>query len=114
MPYIEAKISIELDDKSKNELQGKLADAVSSAFSKPKSYIMSNIEDLKSLYMGGLKVERGAYILVRSLGSISKPQCQNATREICNILINDYNLNGANIYVTYHPEEFWGWNGSMF
>ena len=114
MPYIEAKLSIELNDSQKNELQIKLADAVSASFSKPKSYIMTNIEDSKSLYMGGANVEKGAYIIVRSLGSISKSQCQNASKEICNVLTTDYGLNGSNIYITFHPVEFWGWNGSMF
>ena len=114
MPYIEAKLSVSLDENQKNELQTKLADAVSGAFSKPKSYIMTNIEDSKSLYMGAIKSEKGAYITVRSLGSISKPQCQSATSAICNVLTNDYGLNGSNIYITYHPVEFWGWNCSMF
>ena len=114
MPYIEAKLSIKLDENQKNELQTKLTDFVSSAFSKPKTYIMTNIEDAKSLYMGGVKVEKGAYILVRSLGSVSKPPCQASTQEICNMLVNDYGLNGSNVYVTYHPVDLWGWNGSMF
>lgn len=114
MPYIEAKLSIKLDEDQKNDLQKKLADAVSSAFSKPKSYIMTNIEDSKSIYMGENKVENGAYIVVRSLGSVSKPPCQVATSEICKMLTSDYGLNGSNIYITYHPVDFWGWNGSMF
>ena len=112
MPYIEAKLSIKLDDSQKDDLQQKLSNAISSAFSKPKSYIMTNISDSESVYMGGTK--SGAYIMVRSLGSVSKPQCQNATKEICDILTNEYGLNGSNIYITYHPVEFWGWNGSMF
>ena len=114
MPYIEAKLSIELDENQKNDLQSKLADAVSSAFSKPKSYIMTNIEDSKSLYMGGTKVEKGAYIVVRSLGSVSKPPCQNASKTICDILTDEYGLNGSNIYITFHSVDLWGWNGSMF
>jgi len=114
MPYIEAKLSIKLDDNQKEQLQAKLANAVSSAFSKPKTYIMTNIEDAKSLYMGGNKVEKGAYILVRSLGSVSKLPCQSATKEICSMLVTDFGLNGSNIYITYHPVDLWGWNGSMF
>lgn len=114
MPYIEAKLSIKLDENQKDDLQRKLADAVSSAFSKPKSYIMTNIEDSKSLYMGGNKAEKGAYIIIRSLGSVTKPSCQAATKAICDMLTKDYGLNGSNIYITYHPVDFWGWNGSMF
>lgn len=114
MPYIEAKLSIKLDDNKKDELQAKLTDIVSSSFSKPKLYIMANIEDSKSLYMGGNKIEKGAYITVFALGSISKQNCQIATKEICEILEKDYGLNGSNIYVSYHPVDLWGWNSSMF
>ena len=114
MPYIEAKLSIKLDDNQKNDLQNKLSDAISSAFSKPKTYIMANIEDSKSLYMAGNKAEKGAYITVRSLGSISKAACQAATKDICSVLQSQYGLNGSNIYISYHPVELWGWNGSMF
>ena len=114
MPYIEAKLSIKLDENQQNQLQQNLSDAISSAFSKPKSYIMANIEDEKSLFMGENKLEKGAYIAIRSLGSISKPSCQIATRTICDVLSKNYGLESSNIYITYHPVEFWGWNGSMF
>ena len=114
MPYIEAKLSIELNDSQKDELQAKLANAVSSAFAKPNAYIMTNIEDEKSLYMGGKKVEKGAYIEVKAFGTVAKSSYQTATKTICDMLTNDYGLNGAQIYITYQPVDLWGWNGSMF
>ena len=114
MPYIEAKLSVKLDDNKKDQLQAELTDAVSSAFSKPKLYIMTNIEDSKSLYMGGRKVENGAYIIIRALGSTSKQSCQAATKEICDVLTSNYGLDSSKIYITYHSVDLWGWNGSMF
>ena len=113
MPYIEAKLSIELDEIQKDKLQKKLTDVVSSAFSKPKAYIMTNIEDGKSLYMAEKKLNNGAYISISLLGSASKSACQNLTRDICDIL-SYYDIDGSNVYVTYHPVDLWGWNGSMF
>ena len=113
MPYIEAKLSLKLDDTEKNDLQEKLADAVAIAFSKPKSYIMTNIEDEKSIYMAGQQVNGGAYLSIELLGSASKSSCQNLTKSICNILAT-YGIDGNNVYVTYHPTDLWGWNGSMF
>ena len=113
MPYIETKLSIKLDENQKNELQSKLTNVVSSAFSKPKTYIMANIEDEKTLYMAEKKLEKGAYISVSLLGSASKPACQNLTKDICNIL-SDYGIDGSSVYVTYHPVDLWGWNGMMF
>ena len=114
MPYIEAKLSVKLDETQKNDLQLKLADAVSVAFAKPKTYIMTNIEDAKALYMNANKVNNGAYIAVSALGTVSKQSCQSATQTICNLLERDYGMNGSNVYITYHPVDFWGWNGSMF
>ena len=113
MPYIEAKLSVKLDDNQKNELQAKLTDVVSSAFSKPKAYIMAGIEDEKSLYMAEKKLDKGAYISVSLVGSASRPACQNLTKSICDIL-SGYGINGSSVYVTYHPVDLWGWNGSMF
>ena len=113
MPYIEAKLSIELDENQKNELQVKLTDVVSVAFSKPKAYIMAGIEDNKSLYMAEKKLSNGAYVSVSLLGSTTRSACQNLTKNICDILAS-YGIEGSNVYVTYHPTELWGWNGSMF
>lgn len=113
MPYIEAKLSIELDENQKNELQVKLTDVVSVAFSKPKAYIMAGIEDNKSLYMAEKKLSNGAYVSVSLLGSTTRNACQNLTKNICDIL-STYGIEGSNTYVTYHPTELWGWNGSMF
>lgn len=114
MPYIDAKLSVKLDENQKDELQKKLSDAVSSAFGKPKAYIMANIEDSMSLFMGERKIEKGAYVSVSLLGSASKPACQGLTRDICSILTSEYGLEGSGIYITYHPTDLWGWNGSMF
>lgn len=114
MPYIEAKMSIKLNESQKDDLQKKLTGAVSAAFGKPKAYIMVSIDDDKSLYMAEQKLENGAYIAIRLLGSASKSACQGLTREIGDILQNDYEIDGANVYVTYHPADLWGWNGGMF
>ena len=114
MPYIETKLSIKLDEKQKEDLQKKLTNAVSSALSKPKAYIMTEIEDGKSLYMAENKLYKGAYISIKMLGSASKPACQILTQNVCSILTADYGIDGSNVYVTYHPVDLWGWNGSMF
>lgn len=114
MPYIEAKLSIKLDETQKNDLQMKLTDAVSLAFSKPKAYIMAEIDDEKALYMAEKKLDKGAYISISLLGSAAKSSCQTLSNNICTILSNDFGINGSNVYITFHPVDLWGWNGSMF
>jgi hypothetical protein len=75
---------------------------------------MAEIEDNKSLYMAEKKLDKGAYISISLLGSTTKPACQVLTKDICNILYADYGIEGSGVYITYHPVDLWGWNGSMF
>ena len=114
MPFIEAKVSISLNDDQKSLLQKKLSEAVSQHLSKPTTYIMSEISDNSSLYMANNKMEKGAYISVRLLGGTTKDKCAGLTKDICNILKSDYDIDGSNVYVSYHPVELWGWNNMMF
>jgi phenylpyruvate tautomerase PptA (4-oxalocrotonate tautomerase family) len=114
MPYIEVKTSVKIDENKKNALQSKMTDAVAKAFSKPKMYIMANIEEPTALFMGGKKIEKGAYVSVSLLGAATKSACQNLTQDICNILSSELGIEGENVYITYHPVELWGWNSSMF
>ena len=114
MPFIETKLSIKLDEKEKDNLQAKLSDITADAFSKPKSFIMSEIEDNKSLYMNDKKLDKGAYISIKLFGTPSKSACQTLTKNICDILSKDYGIDSSKVYVTYHPVDLWGWNGSMF
>lgn len=114
MPFIDAKFSLKLDENQKKEIQLKLTDVVSDGFSKPKAYIMTNIEDDKTLFMADKKLDNGAYISISLLGSAAKSSCQAITNSICNILNSELGIEGSNVYITYHPTELWGWNGSMF
>ena len=75
MPYINVRLSSKLDENQKNDLQAKLTNAVSSAFSKPKAYIMAEVEDNKSIYMAGEELDKGAYISIKLLGKPEKSSC---------------------------------------
>lgn len=114
MPYIEAKLGFKMEDTQKDDLHKKLEDVISAAFSKPKSYIMTNITDTQRLYMAGERVDKGAYISVSLLGSASKSACQSATKEICDILSSDLGVDTSKVYITYHPTDLWGHDSYMF
>lgn len=114
MPYIEAKMSFELNDIQKDNLHKKLEDVISGAFSKPKSYIMTNIKDSQRLYMAGNRIDKGAYISISLLGLASKSACQTATQEICESLKTDLGVDTSKVYITYHPADLWGHDGYMF
>ncbi len=114
MPYIQARLSIQTNEQQRTALQSKLTDIIAEAFSKPKAYIMTEIEDGCSLYMSGNKLEKGAYIAVRLLGTATRDKCNMITKKVCDILSSEYGINSANVYITFHPVELWGWNGMMF
>ena len=76
--------------------------------------IMTDIEDGKTLYMAENKLVKGAYIAICLLDSASRFACQRLTKDICDILQDDFGVDGANVYMTYHSIDLCGWNCSMF
>ena len=114
MPFIQTKLSVKLDEDKKENLQNLLTDVTASCFGKPKAFVMAGIEDNQDLYMGGKKLENGAYLSIKLLGSTTKPVCVQLTQKICEILKQELGTEGQNIYVSYHPVDLWGWNGQMF
>ena len=71
---------------------------------------------IKRIYQKGTlkKLENGAYLSIKLLGNTTKPVCVQLTQKICEILKQELGTEGQNIYVSYHPVDLWGWNGSMF
>ena len=114
MPYIQSKLSIVLSEEQKSTLQKKLLDIVVSSTSKPKNFVMTNIEDNQDIWMSDTKIDKSAYIEISLLGSVSKQTCGIITKEICDFLQEEYLIDGKYVYVSFHPLDLWGWNGQMF
>ena len=114
MPYIQARLSINMSDAQKDDLQSKLTAIAEEGLSKPKTYIMAEIEDNCALYMAGQKPEKAAYISVKLLGNPTKDRCNFVTQRMCKVLTDEYGIDGSKIYISFHPVDLWGWNGMMF
>ena len=114
MPYIEAKFTMALDEAKKNSVLDKIENAVSGNFRKPKSYVMTEVKDNVPLRLAGSAIKKGAYISVKLFGETTKSVCSLCTGEICNMLKKELDIDGKNVYITYHPVEFWGWDRQMF
>ncbi len=114
MPYIEAKFTMPLDQAKKNSICEKIENSVSANFRKPKSFVMMEISDNMPLRMNGMPLKKGAYISIKLFGTTTKPVCSSCTSEISNILKKELDIDSKNIYITYHPVEFWGWDRQMF
>ena len=69
MPMIEAKVTVNLPEEKRNVLKAELGKAIT-IIGKPESYLMINLIDKQDLYFAGKKLEKGAYVEVKVLGSV--------------------------------------------
>ena len=113
MPFIDSKITVPVSAEKKESIKTQLGRAVS-IINKPESFLMVGFEDNYDLYMGGKKLEKGAYIAVSLFGNSTKSAYENMTAKICEIFEQELGIPGNSIYVTYHGVNDWGWNGSNF
>lgn len=113
MPFIDSKITLPVTPKQKENIKSKLGKAVS-IINKPESFLMVGIEDNYDLYMGGNKLEKGAYVSVSLFGNATSSAYEKMTGEICKIYEEELGIPGQAVYVTYHGVNDWGWNGRNF
>jgi phenylpyruvate tautomerase PptA (4-oxalocrotonate tautomerase family) len=113
MPFIDSKVTIRLSGEQKEELRAELGKLIAT-LNKPESYLMVGIEDAYDLWLGGKKLEKGAYVAVSLLGSAPREAYDTLTGQICSLLSDRLGIPGSAVYVTYHPVADWGWNGHNF
>ena len=113
MPFIDSKVTVSLPEEKKEAIKTRLGEAIS-VLNKSETYLMVGFEDNYDLYMGGKKLEKGAYVSVSLFGQASSSAYSEMTGEICKILSEELGIPGDEIYVTYHGVNDWGWNGSNF
>ena len=113
MPFIDSKITLSVPQEKRDVLKSELGKAISD-LNKPESYLMIGIEDQYDLYMGGKKLEKGAYVAVSLFGNASSSAYNKMTGNICRIFESVLGIPGNCVYVTYHGVSEWGWNGQNF
>lgn len=113
MPMIEAKVTSSLPAEKRDVLKAEFGKAIS-LMNKPESYLMINLQDNQDLYFGGKKLEKGAYVEVKVLGSVDSGASSKMTAKVCEILDKELGIPGAAVYVSYFGTSNWGWNGSNF
>ena len=94
-------------------IKTKLGEAIQ-ILNKSETYLMVGFEDNYDLYMGGSKLDKGAYVSVSLFGQASPSAYSEMTKVICDILSEELSIPGNQVYVTYHGVNDWGWNGSNF
>lgn len=113
MPFIDSKITVKATGEQKERIKARLGQAIGTLH-KTEHYLMVGIEDGYDLWLGGKKLEKGAYVSVSLFGKASSSDYERMTGIICNILKEELGIEGSGVYVTYHGLSDWGWNGSNF
>ena len=113
MPFIDSKITVSVSQEKREAMKSELGKAVS-ILGKPESFLMVGFEDNYDLYMGGKKLEKGAYVAVRLFGNASGSAYEKMTAKICELYEKELGIPQDAIYVTYHGVNDWGWNGRNF
>ena len=113
MPLIDSKITMKVSDQQKEEIKAELGKLIA-ALNKSETYLMVGIEDEYDLWLGGKKLDKGAYVAVSLYGDAPKEAYDKLTGQICDLLGGKLGIPGNAVYVTYHPVADWGWNGKNF
>ena len=113
MPFIDSKITVPVNDEKKESIKSQLGQCISTLH-KSETYLMVGILDNYDLWLGGKKLDKGAYVEVSLYGSASASDYDKLTGQICDILQKELDLPPNGVYVTYHPVSDWGWNGRNF
>lgn len=113
MPFIDSKITVKLTPEKKDAVKAEMG-TLMATLGKSEAYLMVGIEDNYDLWMGGKKLEKGAYVSVSLLGNAPSASYEKLTGKICGFFEKELGIPGSAVYVTYHPIADWGWNGSNF
>lgn len=113
MPFIDSKITVSVAEDKKETIKSELGRMVS-ILNKPESFLMVGIEDNYTLYMGGNRLDKGAYVSVSLFGNASSAAYEKMTAEICRLYEEELGIPASQVYVTYHGVNDWGWNGRNF
>ncbi|MBE5964042.1 MAG: hypothetical protein IKL73_08945 [Lachnospiraceae bacterium] len=113
MPFIDSKITVEVSKEKREVVKAELGKAIA-VMGKGESFLMLGFEDNYDLYMGGKKLDKGAFVSVNLLGNAVSSACEAMTEQICKIFEKELGIPGSAIYVTYQGYKDWGWNGKNF
>ena len=112
MPFIDTKLAIKLSETQKIDLKTALGKAIS-VMNKPETYLMVGIVDGYDLFLGGQKLDKGAFVSVQVLGEVNAKQSDDMTAEISKALAK-FDIPSENVYVNYQGFRDWGHNGHNF
>ena len=113
MPFIDSKVTVKITDQQKEEIKSELGKLITT-LNKSEAYLMVGIEDSYDLWLGGRKLDKGAYVAVSLYGDAPRDAYDKLTGQICDLLSEKLGIPGNAVYVSYWGTSNWGWNGGNF
>ncbi|MCR5797907.1 MAG: hypothetical protein K6G63_08360 [Eubacterium sp.] len=113
MPFIDSKVTVKMSDDKLETVKSELGKAIS-VLGKTESFLMVGFEDDYDLFLGGNKLDAGAFVSVKVFGQVNSAASSEMTAKICAIYEEQLGIPAKNVYVTYQGFSDWGWNGSNF
>lgn len=114
MPFINSKVSVAITPEQERELKTRLGRAISLIPGKSEQWLMVGFEDNYHLYFQGDNTQPTAFVEVQVYRTPSPSAMDQLTAEITGVLNDVLGIAPDCIYVSYHPTDDWGWNGSNF
>lgn len=113
MPFIDLRTTVPVPADRRDSLKTAFGQAITTLH-KTEAYLMVSIQDGCDLWLGGRKLDKGAYVAVSLYGAASPANYDKMTGQLSRILADQLGIPAQAVYVTYHPVSDWGWNGQNF
>jgi len=113
MPMIQVKLTIPVSAEQDVKLHTALTNAVVDIFHKQNEYVMVHVEKEADLWMAGQKLSKGGYLSASLMGDLKNNECDAFTAKVCEILKNEFDIEGAQVYTTFQSINQWGWNSKI-
>jgi len=114
MPFVSLKVSVSVDEKSQQDLLGKISKIIAEGVGKSEKYVMASVESC-AMVMSSLPGD-AAFADVRSIGGLSREINRNLSQQICMLIYEMLGIPQDRIYINFFDigRDSWGWNGTTF
>lgn len=111
MPFINTKLSVELNSNKEKQLKDAFGKAIT-ALGKSEGWLMLNFEDNCRLWFKGENDRPIAIAEISLYGSATRSQYDNMTAQITEAISQIAGIDSDRVYVKYSEFETWGFGGN--
>lgn len=111
MPFINVKTNAALTKAQAEQIKADLGNAITAVPGKSEQWLMVSLAGEQTLYFQGSDTP-AAIAEVSLYGNASGSALDKLTGLITESLTKQLGVSASRVYVSYHPTQYWGWNGN--